>query len=638
MHWHLKWRWLLRVILWGGIWVAQVAGAASQPTLVLNPQAQSVSPLGSMGIHVDETGVLTLDQARHADYTTLERLRSGGFGSAAHWYHFKVQRQLQARTDWVLALAEPYLDDVRVWTIGPDGVTGEHQLGDHFPFTQRQIKSHSLAVHLELSASGPTDIYVRVQSISALNFNAMLWQPDAFFAHESAVNLYQGLYFGVLMVFVLINLLFAAWLRDPSMLTFAGYVASLVVVFLGLNGYTVMLVSSAPAWFNDAITGTGVIGGIAAAVYLWSQLFALQSEYPKLHRAYVAMALLCLALLPLSASSYYRSIAPALFKLSIFYMFSALILVAFLWHRSKKLEFLFYLLAVLINVIGALTQMTMSMGWLPLNAATEYGHQILSLVQALFMTLGLLIRIGKLQSDRLKMKQAMDAAHQRTEEQRRFVAMLSHEFRTPLAVIDRSAQMVLFNTPSLASADNHRMQTIRGGVGMLSTLVDSFLTTESIRHNQLSLNLEACTIKEFLETETAALGEDMAARVRLLVTDAEQSWLMDKTLMGMALRNLLINALRYSPQDSTVTLTASVDNDALHIVVTDSGPGLSAQELQQLGQPYYRASSSYGKQGTGLGYYFSSKIIAAHGASLDARNASCGGLVVSLSLPRHTSV
>jgi signal transduction histidine kinase len=631
--------WLvLQAIVWWCIGVAQVAAAASLPLLALGPDEESIPTQGFLGIHIDESASLTIDQARRADYTVLERQRSGGFSAAAHWYHLKVQRAPQARSDWVLAMGEPYLDDVRVWVVGPQGNVEEHQLGDHAPFNQRQIKTHSFALHLNLLTTDPTDIYVRVQSTSSLNFNARLWRPDAFFAHDSAANLYQGLYFGVLLVFVLINLLFAAWLREAIMLTFAGYVASLILLFLGLNGYTSMMAAFGPAWFNDAVTGIGVITGIAAAVYLWSQLFALRDEHPRMHKVYLAMALLCLATLPLVTSPYYRVVAPTLFKLSLLYMVSALVLVALLWHRKRNLEFLLYLLAVLINVVGGLTQMTMSLGWLPHNTATEYAHQFLSLVQALLMTLGLLIRIGKLQAERLRMEQDVVMAHERAEEQRRFVATLSHEFRTPLAVIDRSAQMVLFNTPQLAMADHHRMQVIRGGVGTLSTLVDSFLVTETMRHNKLSMKLKACAIREFLETESAALGEDMTSRIRWESILSEQTWSMDKTLMGMALRNLLINALRYSPPDSTVTLAASVDSRGLHISVADCGPGLAADEITQLGEPYYRASSSSGKQGTGLGYYFSNQIVAAHGGKLEARNADEGGLVVSLLLPPQTAL
>jgi signal transduction histidine kinase len=101
----------------------------------------------------------------------------------------------------------------------------------------------------------------------------------------------------------------------------------------------------------------------------------------------------------------------------------------------------------------------------------------------------------------------------------------------------------------------------------------------------------------------------------------------------MAVGNLLGNALRYSPADKKVELSAIVDDDGLVIRVTDHGSGLSQEELAMLGMPYYRASSSVGKKGSGLGYHFSRRIVEAHGGSLQADCPPHKGLEVAIWLP-----
>ena len=609
------------------------AGAAqTQAPLVLTQDHKVVSTAGQLAFLKDEQARLSFEQARQARFVPLAAQRSGGYSAAAHWYRLSLVLGPQTSGQWILALGEAYLDDVRVWVVSPDQQVTEHQLGDHFWPTRPALRSPGMALVLDLSEQGPTEVFVRIESISALNFNARLWQTDAFFSHEGRVNFYQGLYFGVLLIFVLINLLFGVWLKDTSMLAFAGYAGTLVLLFLGINGYVPMLLPWAPPWLVDGVTGLGVVAGMTAAVLLWSQLLELGKRYPRINKAYWLLALLCMAAAPLVASDAYRIVAPNLFRISIIYMFITLVLVGLLWHRNKKLEFLFYLMAVLANVTGAFTQITMSLGWLPLTALTEYAHQGLSLVQALLMTLGLLIRIGELQSERVRMEQAVTLANERNEEQRRFVAVLSHEFRTPLAVVDRAAQMVLFNTPQLAAAQVERMHTIRSAVGGLSTLVDGFLATEKIRHNKLQLQIENCALESFFQAQLGQLGEDLSARVQCDIALAQPSWPIDPEMLGMAVRNLLINALRYSPSSSLVTLQARSDPTGLTIEVSDHGPGLQAQELSQLGEPYYRASSSSGKQGTGLGYHFSKQIVSAHGGQMHARNHDSGGLVVTIEL------
>ena len=65
----------------------------------------------------------------------------------------------------------------------------------------------------------------------------------------------------------------------------------------------------------------------------------------------------------------------------------------------------------------------------------------------------------------------------------------------------------------------------------------------------------------------------------------------------------------------------------------DQGPGISADELEKLGTPYFRASSSLGKKGSGLGYHFTRRIVEAHGGTLTARPAPSAGLEVEIFLP-----
>jgi signal transduction histidine kinase len=611
----------------------QTAIAQGLPVLQLRASSNSMTTLEHLERYVDVTGLLNFEQVRQSEFSPVQHMRSAGFGSAVHWYRLRVQRSAADPETWILSMGEPYLDDVRVWIQQAGQAWQEVRLGDHVPFSQRSLPTPMHAVALSLPADTTVEIYVRVQSISALNFNAKLWEPAAFSQQESQFNFFQGLYFGLMALIVLINLMFGVWLRDGSMLSFAAYVLTLLLFFLAIHGYAAMFVQEGTPWLSDAVTGLGVMGGIAAAVYTWSRLLGLRERHPRIHQAYRLFAIGCLSLLVFSTSSVYSLIAPWVFQLSAVYMLVTLILAVMIWRETRYVEFGFYCAAIFCNVVGGFVQMGLPLGWLTVTPITEYAHQTLSLLQAFLMSLGLGIRIGKLRDERQRMEREMRLADQRASEQRRFVAMLSHEFRNPLAVIDRSAQMVLRNVPHMALGESQRMQNIRSGVAMLSTLVDSFLSTEAMQEAPMPLRVSRCNLRDFLELELASVGQDAQVRVQLHVDASVAECVLDRTLMGMALRNLLINALRYSPQDSPVELMAFERGGELVLAVADRGPGLSDQELQQLGQPYYRAAASAGKQGTGLGYHFSMRIVAAHEGRLEARNRPGGGLIVSVHVP-----
>ena len=621
--------WLLALFLSA----AQSALAQTLPILELRPSDHPLATIGHLERFVDESAALGFEQVQQATFVPVRQLRSAGYSSAAHWYRLRVQRPAAVADHWILAMGEPYLDDLQVWVASEGRVLGQRGLGDHVPMQQRALKTQTHAISLALPADTPVDIYVRVQSISALNFNAALWSSEAFLASETRFNFVQGWYFGLLLLISLINLLFGVWLRDGAMLSFSLYALTLLLFFFSIHGYAAFLVTAELPWLADAVTGVGVIGGIAAAIFTWGRLLGLRQSHPRINRMYLLVVVLCLAALPFSTGPFYSLMAPTLFKISLAWMLFTSVLVVLIWNRTRYTEFAFYMMAIFFNVAGGAVQICLPLGWLPINAWTEYAHQTSSLIQALLMSLGLTIRIGKLRGERQRMEQEMRLAEQRASEQRRFVAMLSHEFRNPLAVIDRSAQMVILGTTQMSASDQQRLQNIRGGVAMLSTLVDSFLRTEAQQHSPLPLKVADCSLRDFLDSEVGSLGQEAQARIEIKLPLAPTHWAFDRALVGMALRNLLINALRYSPQDRAVVLRVQFEVGELILSVEDSGPGLGDEELSQLGEPYYRASSSTGKQGTGLGYHFSRQIVGAHGGRLEARNRPDGGLIVSVHLP-----
>ena len=101
-----------------------------------------------------------------------------------------------------------------------------------------------------------------------------------------------------------------------------------------------------------------------------------------------------------------------------------------------------------------------------------------------------------------------------------------------------------------------------------------------------------------------------------------------------AVGNLLANALRYSPPDSLVEIGATLSDTGLRIRVADHGPGLDADELDKLGEPYFRGAAALGKKGSGLGYHFTRRIVEAHAGTLTARSGMDVGLEVEVFLPR----
>lgn len=111
----------------------------------------------------------------------------------------------------------------------------------------------------------------------------------------------------------------------------------------------------------------------------------------------------------------------------------------------------------------------------------------------------------------------------------------------------------------------------------------------------------------------------------------------DPELMRLALRNLLSNAIRHSPQDSPVHLDAVGGDNGIAISITDRGHGIPSDELPKLFQKYFRGRRAAGKPGTGLGLYLVKRVIDLHQGSIRVDSQLGHGTTFVISLPHATA-
>ena len=606
-------------------------------SLVLTANMERASLEGSLEHFADATRKLTFEDVQEQRFTLLPEFRSQGYDTSNHWYRAELRRAADAPTRWILAIGIPELEEVDVWVEQADGDFAQFALGYHRPYTTRPLQTRLFSVPINV-ADG-TSVYLRVQTNNAINVSAELWQPKAFFAHETRSNFFRGAYFGVLLIAVVLYATLGLWSRDMVLAAYAGYVASQVLFYMGTNGYLPIVFASDAPWLTDILPRLGWVGGAVSILLMWDRLLELRQDYPRIHLLFLSTVYLFIAMLPFATMPFLVTapvlvavkLANALYGLAFII---SIILLMLVWRRARRPELMLYFVAFVIPAVGTLVNNGMNLGVLPQNALTLNLYQVSTLVHVLVMSLGLALRQRQILHDKAAAEQDAVAAAQRAEEQRRFVAMLSHEFHNPLASIDRSAQMVQIKTPELSTEETERLDHIRGSAATLSGLVDNFLLTEALDHGALALARESCAIQPLLDDVVQTLGGNSAERIQLSVAPTDANYYLDPAMIGMAISNLVDNALKYSPMDTPVEISVMADDAEVRIRVADRGPGLSTEELENMGTPYYRADSSLGKKGTGLGYYFTQRIVEAHEGQVEAHPRDGGGLVVEIHLPK----
>lgn len=613
--------------------------------LAVSPQlakdTASVSLDGTFLHFADDTGKVLFDSVSQElfiqkHFTPLRSSRSLGYNTDAHWFYTNPHPHADAPRRWVLSIGSPELENVDVWVGNPQRGFAHYVLGYHQPYENRPLRTRQFSMPIDIDQN--TQIFLRVYTTNALNVHATLWQVNAFTAHETRDNFYRGGYFGILLIVVVFYFIFGLRAADSVLLAYAGYITAQLLFHLGTNGYLPVLLGGNSAWATDALPRVGWLGGAACIALMWDKLLALKNTLPRLHIFYLwnigfSLSFLPFALMPFLVGEWLLYFVKLENLLNIFIFFISMALLWRYWMRDKRTELLVYFVAFAIPALATAVNTSLNQGWLAWNVVTAEFYQVATLVHVLVMSYGLALRLRQMQIDKQTAEQEVVLAARRAEEQRRFVAMLSHEFGNPLAAIDRSAQMIQIKASELPAQEMQRLQQIRKNATQLSGLVSHFLTTEALDNHAVSLTRKMCSLHSLMEQVMQQL-DDARERIQVNVTPQNAKFLLDASLFSAALSNLVVNALRYSPPTSSVSVAVECSASGLRVTVSDSGSGLAQEELSELGKPYFRAASSQGKTGSGLGYYFARRIVEAHGGTLTARSSKCGGLEVEILLPK----
>ena len=218
-------------------------------------------------------------------------------------------------------------------------------------------------------------------------------------------------------------------------------------------------------------------------------------------------------------------------------------------------------------------------------------------------------------------------------QQRSFVATVSHEFRTPLAVIDATARQLLRrHLPPETSAA--RLRQIRDTVAHLTRLMERVLDTVRAEHPEPALHLCRLSLSRLVRTAVAEARGLHPERVLVAWVPPEEVWIDgDATAVGHIVDNLLTNALKYAPSDTAVHVTLARLGDAVRLFVIDHGRGVPAADREAIFDRFHRAANVGAVQGTGLGLHIARELAVAHGGGITVASEEGVGATFTVSLP-----
>jgi signal transduction histidine kinase len=216
------------------------------------------------------------------------------------------------------------------------------------------------------------------------------------------------------------------------------------------------------------------------------------------------------------------------------------------------------------------------------------------------------------------------------EQRRRFLADVTHELRTPLAVLQSGIEAQL---DGVHPRDDRHLASLLEETQLLARLVEDLHTLALAGAGRLTLHHErthpAALVEEAVESH-AALAQRRGSSILATVPEGLPELDVDPTRIRQVLANLLSNAVRHSPPGRAVTVRVGTDPAGVRFTVADSGPGIPADELAHLFERFTRSADS---PGSGLGLAIARDLVHAHGGTIEASNRPDGGASVTFTVP-----
>lgn len=654
---------------------------ATAPGAQERPAKHAIS--GAVSLLVDPDGKLTLADviAAQARLTPLP----GGFrplpgasvnlGYTRDTAWLSIVMSAATTREALLSLAPNFVDQVDVY-IAPKrpGLTPadftHYAMGDHQPLPSDAVSGLENVVPLTLGPMVETLALIRINSgHSALTLTASLYPAEKHTLRVTNSALLSGLWFGGMAALAAIQMVFFLFDRKRTYVLLAFSTCMAMMVYMGNLGVSRLWLFPDGGRGNDWFTGGSVWLGLFASGIAGAHILELPQRYPRVNRVFQGLACLGLVGVVFALADIHPEFAG--FGYLVIATLATLGMVMGLLGidpnaSGTRLRAAAY--AILWG--GVFVTMVQRIGLLPLPNWVAHTYAVSCLIQALLLTGSLAVRLRAAEALNTSMREqalhdaqvaerraqqlvaartaelaeakqtaedALQAELESQQRQVRFMEVISHQYRTPLAVIRSNVDSIGLSLPQGDVASQRRLDRVRRGIVRLVETLEVNMARSRLNGPAFAPQLRDLSLADLAQTAAMRANDMLAGQVTLHIQpEAMQAKIPgDPEMLGLAIINLLENAVKYSAATggAPVTLGCAIDGDNARITVTDQGAGIPAAEIGLVTERAVRGSNAVNTEGSGLGLSLVSRIVAAHGGQLKIDSEIGVGTTVAIMLP-----
>lgn len=546
----------------------------------------------------DSTGKLSIEQVVGAEFQPIGEILSKGYTDSAHWLRITVKPHTDDEP-LVLRIRPTVVDEVTLYAPDPAKGTGwkKSTTGDFTPFMLRERPSVTLGFRIKPSALA-VNYYLRIKSSSTTILQVMALDPHAARLEDAWLGLIEAVFLGVMLSALLWAVNDYVTSRQTVVAWFALHQCSYIFYGLAVTGHLALLFPSSPAGLDSNLTNlsaclTTLLGLIfhrcLLALFLPSRL--------GLHLLDVLIFTMLIALTALATGQSRLALQTnAWVMLLAAPVLTGIVFTARLSSPVLRIIYCLMVTALLFFVMSV-------MGW---TNVVEWTLNVWMLNGSTFVGLMLMLlgmRSRQLQRESVQATLQLELTrtevargHQQREYQQRFMAMLSHELKTPLSVIRMALGM---QAPS-AVVQRHALQSVAD----IDAVVERCVQVDQLEQHLLTSRQQACDVGDMLASLRGASTAPQRFVMRMQVLPSIH---IDFQLLQVALINLIDNAFKYADANQPIHVAACQfehqTRPGILVSISNTPCSVGLPDANRIFEKYYRGPGAHGKTGSGLGLY-----------------------------------
>jgi signal transduction histidine kinase len=633
---------------------------------------------GAVSILADPSSSLTLsdvlDPARRAQFRPIPGPDVNlGYIHTAVWIRLTLAGL--AKTQAILSLTPNFLDYIDVYAAAPGaGLQAErfirHEMGDHRPPPQDGLSGLDNAVRLDFTEGVSTYVYIRVfNTNSSTHLNLQLRSVEERGRQVAATASAFGIRLGGMGALLVTQFVFFYFDRKTQYPLLAFSTLGIILIYMGNLGYSHVYLFPDNGAANDIFIGFNAWAGLAASALAYSSILDLRNKAPLLYRLYQFTVLVGVVGTAFAFAGRNTLFGPVGTIFSI--LMSVINMVEGL-RQMKHGGSAGRLRAAAFTVLcaGASLSMIQRLGYVWMPHWTVHSYGIASFILTILLTGSLAVRLrdaealnSRMREEALQTAQEAEQIANRLVEERtrelvvarraaedallaekqsqlqqvRFLEVISHQYRTPLAAIRSSVDSIGLGLAPDDGSNRGRIERIRRAIARLVEMLEinlarSRLQGPSFRPQIVRINASSVVSSAFQRARDLLNGPEI--RLSIHPSGTAASVMADAGMLELALVNLLENAVKYTALkgNAPVDLLLTMHGAEIVIDVADRGIGIPSGDLPNIFAHATRGSNAESVEGSGLGLFLVDKIIKAHNGRVLAESKEGEGTTVRIIL------